>query len=235
MKAVIQAGGKGTRLRPYTLVLPKPMMPIGDISVIELTLKWLRRNGVIDAYITTGYLGHLLKALCGDGSQWSLNIEYSHEKEPMGTVGALNLLKERLDETFLVLNGDLVTDLDLYDFTRFHRSHGGMLTVGVTSRKVHVDLGVLETEGSTVTAFHEKPSISYTVSMGIYCMEPDILEMIPEGVPFGFDDLMHVMLGKGLPVHVFNHNGTWMDIGRPEDFQKAQEFLTQNEDRVLGY
>ena len=235
MKAVIQAGGKGTRLRPYTLVLPKPMMPIGDTPVIEMTLKWLRRNGVLDAYITTGYLGHLLKVFCGDGSQWSLNIEYSDEKEPLGTVGALNLLSDKLDSTFLVLNGDLVTDLDLYAFQGFHRSHGGMLTIGVTTKKVKVDLGVLEAEGSLVTGFREKPSINYTVSMGIYCMEPEILELIPKGVPFGFDDLMHVMLGKGLPVRVFRHEGMWMDIGRPEDFHKAQEVVSENEALIFGY
>lgn len=235
MKAVIQAGGKGTRLRPYTLVLPKPMMPIGDTPVIEMTLKWLRRNGVTDAYVTTGYLGHLLKIFCADGSQWSLNIEYSEEKEPMGTVGALNLLKDKLDSTFLVLNGDLVTDLDLYAFQAFHRAHGGMLSIGVTSKTVKVDLGVLEADNSVVTGFQEKPSINYTVSMGIYCMEPEILKLIPDGVPFGFDDLMHVMLGKGLPVHVFQHDGMWMDIGRPEDFEKAQQVVEENEAQILGY
>ncbi len=122
----------------------------------------------------------------------------------------------------MVLNGDLVTDLDLYEFQAFHRSHGGMLSIGVTSKTVRVDLGVLEASDTLVTGFHEKPSMNYTVSMGIYCMEPEILALIPDGVPFGFDDLMHVMLGKGLPVHVFRHEGLWMDIGRPEDFQNAQ-------------
>ena len=231
MKAVIQAGGKGTRLRPYTLVLPKPMMPIGETPVIELTLKWLRRNGVVDAYITTGYLGHLLKIFCGDGSQWSLNIEYSDEDQPMGT---LNLLKDKLDSTFLVLNGDLVTDLDLFEFQAFHKSHGGMLTVGVTTKTIRVDLGVLEAADTLVTGFHEKPSMSYTVSMGVYCMEPEILSLIPEGVPLGFDDLMHVMLRNKLPVHVFRHEGLWMDIGRPEDFKNAQQVVEENEAQILG-
>lgn len=235
MKAVIQAGGKGTRLRPYTLVLPKPMMPVGEIPVLEMTLKWLRRNGVQDAYITTGYLGHLIKTFCGDGSQWSMNIEYSDEKEPMGTVGALNLLKNKLDSTFLVLNGDLITDLDLYAFQQFHRDHGGLLTIGVTSKKVQVDLGVIDTEGSLVTGFHEKPTMNYTVSMGIYCMEPEIIDMIPDGVPFGFDDLMHEMLGRGLPVHVFQHDGMWMDIGRPEDFERAQGVVEENAAAILGH
>ena len=231
MKAVIQAGGKGTRLRPYTLILPKPMMPVGGIPVIEGLLKWLRRNGIEEAYITTGYLGHILKSLIGDGSQWDMSIAYSVEKEPMGTVGALRLVEDQLDETFLVLNGDLVTDLDLNAFRDFHRSHGGLLSIAVTSKTIKVDLGVLDTDNlSRVTRFREKPSMQYQVSMGMYCMEPGILKHIPKGMAFGFDDLVHILLEKNVPIHVFQHDGLWMDIGRPEDFQKAQELVDSNED-----
>ncbi|MEE9424252.1 MAG: sugar phosphate nucleotidyltransferase [Methylococcales bacterium] len=231
MKAVIQAGGQGTRLRPYTLILPKPMMPVGGVPVIESLLKWLRRNGIEEAYVTTGYLGHLLRSLIGDGSQWDMSIAYSEEKEPMGTVGALRLVEDQLDETFLVLNGDLVTDLDLNAFRDFHRSHGGLLSIAVTSKTVKVDLGVLDTDNlSRVTRFREKPSMQYQVSMGMYCMEPKILKHIPKGVAFGFDDLVHILLEKNVPIHVFQHDGLWMDIGRPEDFQKAQELVDSNED-----
>ncbi len=234
MKAVIQAGGMGTRLRPYTLVLPKPLMPIGGVPVIEVLLKWLRRSGIQETYVTTGYLGHLIRALCGDGRQWDLDIRYSEEPEPLGTVGALHLLEEHLDGTFLVLNGDLLTDLDLHAFTGFHKSHGGLLTVGVTSKNINVDLGVLETEGSRVVEFREKPTLHYLVSMGIYCMEPGVLELIPKGVPFGFDNLMHIMLERDLPVHVFRHEGQWMDIGRPEDFQHAQDQFEANRCGYMG-
>ncbi len=234
LKAVIQAGGQGTRLRPYTMILPKPLMPLGGVPVIEVMLKWLRRNGTEQAYITTGYLGHLIKALCGDGSQWNMNIDYSIEPEPLGTVGALTLLKQQLTETFYVMNGDLLTDLDLHAFRDFHRQHGGMLSVATTLKTVKVDLGVLELSGDTVSAFSEKPVLEYTVSMGVYCMEPDVLELIPSGIPYGFDDLMHQMLDKNLPVHVYKHNGLWMDIGRPEDFQKAQESCENYEQRMLG-
>ena len=111
MKAVIQSGGRGTRLRPYTSVLPKPLMPIGAKPVIELLLKWLRRNGIEDIYITTGYLGHLIRSVCGDGKQWGMNITYTQETEPLGTIGPLTLLRDKLDCTFLVLNGDVLTDL----------------------------------------------------------------------------------------------------------------------------
>jgi mannose-1-phosphate guanylyltransferase len=234
MKAVIQAGGKGTRLRPYTLILPKPLMPVGNLPVIELLLKWLRRNGVREVFVTTGYLGHLLKSLCGDGAQWDMCIEYSEEPEPLGTVGALNLVRDGLDETFLVLNGDLLTDLDLRAFIQYHRQHGDALTVGVTEKPVKVDLGVIDTEGDLISGFREKPTFSYEVSMGIYCMEPDVLEFIPKGVPFGFDDLMYRMLDQKKPVRVFRHKGLWVDVGRPEDFQKAQELFARDEFSMLG-
>jgi len=234
MKAVIQAGGKGTRLRPYTLILPKPLMPVGNLPVIELLLKWLRRNGIREVFITTGYLGHLLKSLCGDGAQWDMSIKYSEEPEPLGTVGALNLVRDGLDETFLVLNGDLLTDLDLRAFIQYHRRHGDALTVGVTEKPVKVDLGVIDTEGDRISGFREKPTFSYDVSMGIYCMEPDVLEFIPKGMPFGFDDLMYRMLDQDKPVRVFRHKGLWVDVGRPEDFQKAQELFAQDEFSMLG-
>jgi len=234
MKAVIQAGGKGTRLRPYTLVLPKPLMPVGGIPVIEILIKWLRRNGTRETYITTGYLGHLIRALCGDGRQWGVDIIYSEEPEPLGTVGALRLLKDELDQTFLMLNGDLITDLSLNDFTDFHKSHDGMLTICVTKKRVKIDLGTLSVNEDKVESFVEKPVLQYDVSMGIYCMEPEIIELIPEGVPFGFDDLMHSMLGRKLPVYVFKHEGLWLDIGRPEDFQKAQDYFRDTELNMLG-
>lgn len=234
MKAVIQAGGRGTRLRPYTLILPKPLMPVGSLPVIERLLKWLRRNGVTEVFVTTGYLGHLLKALCGDGTQWDMSIKYSEEPEPLGTVGALNLVRDGLDETFLVLNGDLLTDLDLRAFVQYHRRHGDALTVGVTEKPVKVDLGVIDTEGDRICGFREKPTFSYEVSMGIYCMEPEILEYIPKGVPFGFDDLMYRMIDQEKPVRVFRHKGLWVDVGRPEDFHKAQELFAQDEFSMLG-
>ena len=128
MKAVIQAGGKGTRLHPYTLVLPKPLMPVGDLAVIEILLKWLRRSGICNVFITIGHLGHLIRSLCKDGSQWSMDISYSEEPEPLGTIGPLRLLQEKLDRTFLVLNGDLITDLDLRGFVNFHRKEKALMT-----------------------------------------------------------------------------------------------------------
>lgn len=207
---------------PYTTVLPKPLMPVGAQPVLALLLKWLRRNGTRDVYITTGYLGHLIQSVCGDGRQWDMRIQYTREPEPMGTVGALTLLNGEFDDSFLVINGDVLTDLNLNAFSAFHRKHGGLLSVATARRALPIDFGVIESEGGLVTGFKEKPIFSHMVSMGVYCMRPEILENIPSGVPFGFDDLMFCMLGKGLPVRTFVHDGVWMDIGRVEDFQKAQ-------------
>lgn len=223
MKTVIQSGGKGTRLRPYTMVLPKPLMPVQGKPVLELLLKWLRRNGTQEAFITTGYLGHLIRAVCGDGRRWDMRIDYTEENEPLGTVGALDLLRGKLDETFLMVNGDVITDLNLHAFLAFHRQHEGLLTVATVRRQVQIDFGILEESNQRVTRFKEKPILTHVVSTGIYCMEPGIIDLIPPGVPFGFDNLMHSMLAKGVPVRTFMHNGLWLDIGRVEDFHKAQE------------
>jgi NDP-sugar pyrophosphorylase family protein len=223
MKVVIQAGGKGMRLRPYTTVLPKPLLPVGSKPVLELLLRWVRRNGTRDVYITTGYLGHLIRTFCGDGSQWDLRITYSEEKEPLGTIGALGLLRKELDETFLVINGDVLTDLNLGEFARSHKRSGAALSVATMQRSTRMDFGVIETENNRVVHFREKPRLSHLVSMGIYCMEPQMLSHIPCGIPFGFDDLAFRMLDLKEPINTFQHNGFWLDVGRIEDFQKAQD------------
>jgi len=222
MKAVIQCGGMGMRLRPYTSVLPKPLMPIGARPVLELLLKWLRRNGIKDVYITTGYLGHLIRSFCGDGSQWNLKIRYTQEMEPLGTIGPLSLIRDELDDTFLVLNGDVLTDLSLSSFIAAHRKHNDPVTIATAARTIKMDFGVIDEVNGTVQVFREKPTISHLVSMGLYCMNPSVLQFIPSGVPFGFDDLMLQMLQQGSSVHVYKHQGLWLDIGRVDDFQSAQ-------------
>ena len=222
MKAVIQAGGKGKRLMPYTTVLPKPLMPVGNEPVLILLLKWLRRNGTRDVFITTGHLGHLIQSVCGDGRQWDMQITYVEEPELLGTVGGLALIDEGLDDAFLVINGDVLTNLNLPAFSAFHRSHDAMLSIAVAQRQVHIDFGVIETDEGEITKFREKPVLSYKVSMGVYCMDPKVLDYIPKGVPFGIDNLVNCLMGKKLPIQTFVHDGTWLDIGRIEDFQKAQ-------------
>jgi NDP-sugar pyrophosphorylase family protein len=235
MIAVIQAGGKGTRLRPYTLALPKPLMPVGDEPVLLILLKWLRKWGVKKSIITTGYLGHLIKALCECNNHTDMKISYSQEPEPLGTVGGLRLLDSELTETFFTVNGDLICDIDLRAFCHFHKKCGGLLTVAITEKDVNVDLGVLDCDHNLVAKFQEKPVLRFKVSMGIYCMEPAILNLIPKGTPFGFDDLVYEMLDKKMPIYVYEHNGFWMDIGRKDDFKLAQEvFLKEHKSRILG-
>ena len=223
MKAVIQCGGQGTRLRPYTMVLPKPLMPVKSKPVLELLLKWLRRNDITDVYITTGYLGHIIKSFCGDGHQWAMRINYTEEKEPLGTIGPLSLLREELDETFLVINGDVLTDLSLGAFAAAHHRYGGLVTIATSVRKTKLDFGVIKQVDDLIVGFKEKPNLTNVMSMGVYCMEPGILSYIPTGVPFGFDDVILALLGRGLPAYSFAHDGLWLDIGRIEDFQSAQE------------
>jgi len=223
MKIVIQAGGKGLRLRPYTNILPKPLLPVGSKPVLELLLRWVRRHGFRDVYITTGYLGHLIGAYCGNGRDWDLRIRYSEEKEPLGTIGAINLLRDELTEPFLVINGDVLTDLNINAFVRSHRASGAKLSVAAMRRSVRVDFGVMDIENNSVVGFREKPRLGHMVSMGIYCMEPEILDYIPRGIAFGFDDLIFRMLDAKAKVNAFQHDGFWLDVGRIEDFQKAQE------------
>jgi mannose-1-phosphate guanylyltransferase len=222
MKVVIQCGGMGTRLRPYTMVLPKPLMPVGSKPVLEMLLKWLRRNDVRDVYITTGYLGHLIKSVCGDGLQWDMRIRYTEENEPLGTIGPLSMLRGELDDTFMVINGDILTDLSLKAFARYHRQRGGIVTVAAADRRTKMDFGIIEQTSGRIQNFKEKPTLNNLMSMGVYCMEPSVLDYIPSRVPFGFDDLILCLLGRGLPAYSFVHDGLWLDIGRVEDFQSAQ-------------
>lgn len=233
MKAVIQCGGRGMRLRPYTSILPKPLMPIGSRPVLELLLKWLRRNGIHEVFITTGYLGNLIRSFCSDGHQWNIEITYTQEIEPLGTIGPLSLLRDQLNEPFLVLNGDILTDLNLNQFVKSHRLHGTQLTIASAVRHSKMEFGVLEERDGTVTGFREKPMLASRVSMGLYCMNPEIMNYVPTGVPFGFDDLVLQMLEHGTPIHTFRHDGLWLDIGRAEDFHKAQDIAWDEQSPAL--
>ena len=210
-------------MRPHTSILPKPLMPIGARPVLELVLKWLRRNGIREVFVTTGYLGHLIRSVCGDGNQWNMRINYTQELEPLGTIGPLSLLRDQLDAPFLVLNGDVLTDLNLSQFVSSHRRDHAAVTIATATRPTKMDFGVIDEIDGHVTGFREKPELSHLVSMGIYCMDPAVLERIPSGVPFGFDDLMFQMLEDETPVNIFKHNGLWLDIGRVDDFLKAQD------------
>jgi NDP-mannose synthase len=223
LKAVIQAGGQGTRLAPYSTVLPKALMPIGDGTIIDHLLNQFRDAGVTEVIITVNRFGPLIHSYCGDGSRWNLDIEYITEDVPLGTIGALNLFRHRLRAPFFVANSDVYCDLELKDLLATHASGSAAITVVVTRQRVNIAYGVIDHSNGRVTEFREKPSEEFSVSTGIYCMGPEVFEFMPPGGPFGFDHLIRTMLGRGAEVGVFEHLGSWIDIGRVEDLRRAQE------------
>jgi mannose-1-phosphate guanylyltransferase len=223
LKAVIQAGGHGTRLAPYSTVLPKALMPVGDETVIDHLLNQFRDAGVAKVIITVTRFGPLIRSYCGDGSRWNLEIDYVTEEIPLGTLGGLNLFKDRLDGPFFVTNSDVYADLELKDLLAAHSSGSAAVTVVVTRQRVNIAYGVLDHAGGQLVEFREKPTQDFSVSTGIYCMSPEVFDFIPPTGSFGFDHLMRKMLDSGAPVGVHEHFGTWIDIGRVEELRKAQE------------
>jgi mannose-1-phosphate guanylyltransferase len=230
VKAVVQAGGRGTRLAPYSTVLPKALMPVGDGTVIDHLLEQFAQVGVQEVAITVSKFGPLIRSYCGDGSRWDLTINYVVENEPLGTIGPLRTIADQLDGPFFVTNSDVYTDLELKDVLAFHESHRSPLTVVVTPQIVSIPYGVLKHSGGKVEDFQEKPTEQFFVSTGIYCMSPEIFEFIPESGPFGFDQLMRALLDSETPVNAFEHTGRWIDIGRVEDLRRAQEHAAGLED-----
>ena len=223
MKAVVLAGGKGTRLLPYTQILPKPLMPIGDMPILEVMLKQMKRAGVTDVVLTVGHLANLLRTFFMDGQQWDMNISYSYEAEPLGTAGPLSLIED-LDSTFLVTNGDVLTTLDLKALIDFHKSQGGIATIAVHQRQVKIDLGVVQWDGNNrISGYIEKPTYDYTVSMGIYVFEPAVMKYIPFNLYLDFPDLVLKLIAAGEKVTGYTFDGYWMDLGRPDDYAQAAE------------
>ncbi|MFE1291147.1 sugar phosphate nucleotidyltransferase [Streptomyces sp. NPDC058751] len=229
MHAVILAGGKGVRLRPYTTALPKPLVPIGDQhAILEIVLRQLASCGFTSCTIAVGHLGEIIRAYVGDGSQWALDIDYSTEESPLGTMGPLLTMRDRLPESFLVMNGDVLTDLDFGDVLLRHRSSGAPLTIATYAREVRIDFGVLTTDDRKVVAFTEKPSMDYRVSMGVYGLSRSTLEGYTPGLPLGFDELVLDLLRRGSEPHAYEFDGYWLDIGRPDDYDRANaEFTTR--------
>ncbi|MFI2346342.1 NDP-sugar synthase [Streptomyces sp. NPDC019443] len=228
MHAVILAGGKGVRLRPYTTALPKPLVPIGDQhAILEIVLRQLAAAGFVSCTIAIGHLGHIIRAYVGNGSQWGLRVGYSTEESPLGTMGPLLTMMDRLPDEFLVMNGDILTDLDYGDVLKQHRNSGAPLTVATYARTVSIDFGVLTTESGRVVGFAEKPSMDYRVSMGVYGLTRETLAGYTPGLPLGFDELVLDLLKEQNPPHAYEFDGYWLDIGRPDDYDRANaEFTT---------
>ena len=223
MRAVILAGGKGTRLKPYTTVLPKPLMPVGDMPILEVVLRQLKAAGVTRVTLAVGYLAELLQAFFGNGSRIGLQIDYSMETTPLGTVGPLTLIRG-LDDTFLMMNGDILTDLDFNELVSYHRKRGALATIATYVRQVKIDFGVIKTDSSgMLTDYVEKPEYRYQVSMGIYVFEPALLGYLKPGERLDFPDLVKNLLAAGKPVAAYPFSGYWLDIGRPDDYARAIE------------
>lgn len=223
MKAVILAGGKGTRLKPYTTILPKPLMPIGDMPILEILLRQMKRAGVNEAVLTVGHLAELLRLFFQDGQKLGMKISYSYEDAPLGTAGPLSLVGN-LDDTFLVANGDVLTTLPIADLVDFHRSNRAAATIAMHRRKVHIDLGVIQQDGDNrVTGYIEKPTYDFMVSMGIYVFEPSVLRFIPQNAYLDFPDLVKRLIAEGEKVVGFPFEGYWQDLGRADDYERAIE------------
>jgi len=235
--AVILAGGKGVRLRPYTTTLPKPLVPLGDeVAILEVVLRQLQRDGIESVSIAIGHLGELIRAYVGDGRRWGIEVEYWQEASPLGTVGPLVQHRDRLPDDFLVMNGDILTDLRFDRLFDHHMAADADVTVAAYNRVVDIDFGVLEVDidQTSIVGFQEKPSLDYTVSMGIYGLSRRVLERFEPGLPLGFDELLLDQLRRGRPPQPYHFDGFWLDIGRPEDYDRANVEFPLRRPALIG-
>lgn len=222
MHAVILAGGKGTRLRPYTTALPKPLVPIGDNhSILEIVLHQLSAYGFTSATLAINHLGQLIRAVVGDGSRWGIEVDYAEENAPLSTVGPLFGMKDWLPEHFLVMNGDVLTDLNFGRLLASHVRSGAPLTVATAPRTTRIDFGVLDVTDERIVGFAEKPCVTHRVSMGVYGMSRETLRPYPEGLALGFDKLVLDLIDRRCPPATYKFDGFWLDIGRPDDYDEA--------------
>ena len=226
MKAIIMAGGKGSRLYPYTALLPKPLMPIGDMPVLELLLRSLGRAGVVEVFLAVNHLRHLIEAFFGHGSRIGLKLHYSIEDKPLGTAGPIAAVLDQLGDEFVLANGDLLTTMDFAAMFRSHRENRADVTVGVYPREVKIDFGLVQADADMrMIAYLEKPKYSHLVSMGVYVLNAARVRryLQPPGVYLDMPDLLHSIIRDGGAVRCFRSDCFWLDIGRPDDFARAQE------------
>lgn len=236
MMAVVLAGGKGTRLMPYTAVFPKPLMPLGDMPVIEILLRQLARAGVTRVILAVNHLHHLIRAFCGNGSSFGLDIEYCLEDEPMGTAGPLKLMRDCLDDEFIVTNGDLLTDFDMAAMISRHRERDSSASMAVFERQISIDFGLIETdEAMRLTGYREKPVWPHLVSMGLYMFSRDAVEPhLKDNTYLDMPDLMKMLIASGISVDCIRQTCSWLDIGHPDDYAKAQSIFRDRRELFLG-
>jgi NDP-mannose synthase len=234
---VILAGGEGTRLRPYTTVLPKPLMPVGDRPVLDIVVRQLKAHGFERITIATGYLAELIEAFFGNGEKYGIPIDYYREHEPLGTVGALALIDGLRDGDVLVMNGDVLTDIDYGALLERHRASDAAATIATKKRHIQVSLGVLhfneDGDATRLTGYDEKPAIYYIASMGVYCFAPRALSHIEPGKRLDFPDLILRLIAADEIVRSWPSDGYWLDIGRPDDYEQAQEEFESVRGRLI--
>ncbi|HCI58089.1 MAG: NTP transferase domain-containing protein [Bacteroidetes bacterium] len=234
MIAVLLAGGKGTRLAPFTISLPKPLMPVGNRPILEILIKQLKDAGVTKVVICVGYLESLIRSYFGDGSKFGVEIIYSSETEPLGTAGPMKLIESYLTDSFFFMNGDLFTDINLEEMFRFHKDNKAVATIGLTRRTVDIDFGVIKIDQTNeFTEWKEKPTLEYLVSMGIYVFEPAVLKYLPDGY-FNVPDLIIKLHEAKESVKGYQYKGNWLDIGRLEDYQRACQQMEEIEKKSNG-
>lgn len=228
MRAVILAGGKGTRLRPYTTLIPKPLVPLGgEYSILEIIIMQLSKSGFTHITLAVNHLSQLIMAYFGDGERLGVKIDYSLEEGELSTIGPLTLIDD-LPENFLVMNGDILCDLNYKSFFDAHVDAGSRISVSAFRREVKIDFGVLRyDESGRLNKFQEKPEYDFDVSMGIYCINRSVIDALPLGEKYGFDNLMIDGLAKQEPIDIRPFSGYWLDIGRPDDYEYADENFTE--------
>jgi NDP-sugar pyrophosphorylase family protein len=236
-RAVILAGGEGTRLRPYTTVLPKPLMPIGDRPVLDIVVRQLKAHGFDRITMATGYLAELIEAFFRDGEEYGIPIDYFREHEPLGTVGALALIEGLSDSDVLVMNGDVLTDIDYGALLDRHGAGDSVATIATKLRQIQISLGVLrfgaQDDPTRLTGYDEKPEIDYTASMGVYCFSPAALSHIVPGERLDFPDLILRLIAAGEVVRAWPSEDYWLDIGRHDDYEQALEEFESVRHRLI--
>lgn len=232
-RAIVLAGGKGTRLRPYTVVLPKPLMPVGDYPILEVIVRQLVNNGFDHITMAVNHQAEIIKAYFGNGEKWNIKIDYSLEDKPLSTMGPLQLIED-LPDDFLMMNGDILSTVNYGKLYDDHVSRESTFTISSYIRE-HVNLyGVLDTdESNLLSGFREKPKTVFQVSMGVYMVNKKVLKYIPKGEAYGFDQLMLDLMADKDPAYVEKFNGYWLDIGRPDDYMQAIEEFEQRKDEFL--
>ncbi len=223
--AIILSGGLGTRLRPFTNIMPKPLLPVGEKAVLEIQIEQLKNCGFTDIYLATNYKSDYIEKFFGDGSSYGVNLYISKEDKPLGTAGPVKLLEEKLKAPFLVMNGDILTDLNFDELYRFGAAQNSALTVSIKKMVLPFRFGNIDFEGDIVTDIVEKPNIVTYALAGIYIMKPEILQRIPAGEMYNMDALMKEMLQNGAAISKYELENYWLDIGCDEDYKKAQELF----------